>query len=182
MRWEGMTDGPPVSPFHMVQVKFMDGRIASGAARNFMWKHRFDDGVHNTIVGYRTNGMLEPEEAVEMATKTKGPPLRYDPHEVSFAPGRKDDAGKPRFDLMPAEAELKIAQVLEYGARKYAPNNWRKVGNPEARYLAAALRHINAWRRGESRDPESGLSHLAHAATSLMFVMELVSDDYDDHS
>jgi hypothetical protein len=92
--------------------------------------------------------------------------------------GRKDDAGKPRFDLMPAVAELKIAEVLEYGARKYAPDNWRKVDNPEARYLAAALRHINAWRKGERRDPESGLSHLAHAATSLMFVMELVPSDY----
>jgi hypothetical protein len=66
--------------------------------------------------------------------------------------------------------------VLEYGARKYAPDNWRKVDNPEARYLAAALRHINAWRRGEKRDQESGLSHLAHAATSLMFIMELVSE------
>jgi hypothetical protein len=94
--------------------------------------------------------------------------------------GRKDDAGKPRFDLMPSAAELKIAEVLEYGARKYAPDNWRKVDNPEARYLAAALRHINAWRRGESRDKESGLSHLAHAATSLMFVMELISADYDE--
>jgi hypothetical protein len=94
--------------------------------------------------------------------------------------GRKYDTGKARFDLMPATAELKIAEVLRYGAFKYAPDNWRKVENPEARYLAAALRHINAWRRGESRDPESGLSHLAHAATSLMFVMELVSDEHDD--
>ncbi|MCI4410206.1 MAG: hypothetical protein JHC38_00885 [Thiotrichales bacterium] len=94
----------------------------------------------------------------------------------NMATGRKDDAGKPRFDLIPAIAELKIAEVLEYGARKYAPDNWRKVDNPEARYLAAALRHINAWRRGEKRDQESGLSHLAHAATSLMFIMELVSE------
>jgi hypothetical protein len=94
--------------------------------------------------------------------------------------GRKDDAGKPRFDLMPPAAERKIAEVLAYGARKYAPENWRKVANPEARYLAAALRHINAWRNGERRDKESGLSHLAHAATSLMFVMELVPDEYDE--
>jgi hypothetical protein len=105
------------------------------------------------------------------------------PHNPKYATvGRKDDAGKPRFDLMPPVAELKIAEVLEYGARKYAPDNWRKVDNPEARYLAAALRHINAWRNGERRDPESGLSHLAHAATSLMFVVELVeliSADYD---
>jgi hypothetical protein len=108
-------------------------------------------------------------------------PLDYlSPNATEDAVGRKDDAGKPRFDLMPATAELKIAEVLKYGACKYAPDNWRKVENPEARYIAAALRHINAWRRGEKHDPESGLSHLAHAATSLMFIMELVSDEPND--
>jgi hypothetical protein len=160
----------------MVQVKYEDNQVASGAARNFRWKHRFDDDSTRRIVGFRTNGKKEPELDFQ-SVANEAPRQQHSPQDVV---GRKDDTGKPRFDLMPAAAELKIAEVLEYGARKYAPDNWRKVENPESRYLAAALRHINAWRRGESRDPESGLSHLAHAATSLMFVMELVSDEYDD--
>jgi hypothetical protein len=85
----------------------------------------------------------------------------------------KHDTGKPRFDLIPPLAESGVAKVLEFGARKYAPNNWRNVPDPNARYIAAALRHINAVKKGEHIDPESGLSHLSHAICSLMFVSEL---------
>ena len=86
--------------------------------------------------------------------------------------GVKYDGEKPRFDLVPARAELEVVKVLTYGAAKYGANNWSQLEDLESRYLAAALRHISAHRRGEKIDPESGLPHLAHAATSLMFVME----------
>ena len=87
--------------------------------------------------------------------------------------GIKHDKAKPRFDLIPPHAERQVAAVLEYGARKYAPDNWRKVDDAQARYLAAARRHINAWMQNEPYDDESGLPHLAHAITSLMFILEL---------
>ena len=87
--------------------------------------------------------------------------------------GIKHDQHKPRFDLIPPLAERQVAEVLEYGARKYAPDNWRKVDDAKSRYLAAARRHINAWQTGETIDPESNLPHLAHAICSLMFVAEL---------
>jgi hypothetical protein len=87
--------------------------------------------------------------------------------------GIKHDQHKPRFDLIPPLAERQVAAVLEYGARKYAPDNWRKVDNAQVRYLAAARRHINAWQAHETNDPESGLNHLAHAIASLMFILEL---------
>lgn len=93
--------------------------------------------------------------------------------DVSAAVGMKHDEAKPRFDLIPPIAELEVAKVLEYGARKYDENNWRYVENPQARYMAAARRHINAWMQNESYDDESGLPHLAHAITSLMFILEL---------
>lgn len=95
------------------------------------------------------------------------------PADVSAAVGMKHDETKPRFDLIPPIAELEVAKVLEYGARKYDANNWRYVENPQARYMAAARRHINAWMQNESYDDESGLPHLAHAITSLMFILEL---------
>jgi len=84
----------------------------------------------------------------------------------------KKDAGKPRFDLVPPRALEQVARVLEYGARKYAPNGWRRASAEWSRYLAAAYRHLNAWQRGEDTDPESGLPHLAHAACSLLFLGE----------
>jgi hypothetical protein len=86
--------------------------------------------------------------------------------------GKKNDDGKPRYDLFPPTAEQAIVEVLTYGANKYDDNNWRKVENAEGRYYAAARRHLNAWRQGEEAD-ESGLSHLAHAACSLVFLLAL---------
>jgi len=87
--------------------------------------------------------------------------------------GRKDDNGKTRYDLLPPLALDDIAQVLTFGAQKYAPENWRKVEDPAARYFAAAQRHLWASKRGELYDAESGVSHLAHAACCIMFLLEL---------
>lgn len=95
------------------------------------------------------------------------------PTGVSAAVGMKHDEAKPRFDLIPPIAELEVAKVLEYGARKYDPDNWRKIEDARNRYYAAARRHLNAWRTGEYHDLESRLPHLAHAITSLMFILEL---------
>lgn len=87
--------------------------------------------------------------------------------------GQKDDAGKPRYDLIPALAEEAVVKVLTFGAQKYGAENWRKVPDAHARYYAAARRHGAARRRGEYLDPESGLPHLAHEITCLMFMLEL---------
>lgn len=85
--------------------------------------------------------------------------------------GRKDDKGKARFDLVEPEFEEAVAEVLTYGADKYAPDSWQHVEDAENRYYASLRRHINAFRKGEKTDPESGLSHLAHAACNIMFLM-----------
>lgn len=87
--------------------------------------------------------------------------------------GLKTDAGKPRWDLIPPFALQDVAAVLEFGARKYAPDNWRKVEGARWRYLRAGIGHTFAVLRGERLDSESGLPHLAHAICSLMFVLEL---------
>ncbi|WP_078705326.1 dATP/dGTP diphosphohydrolase domain-containing protein [Bartonella sp. WD16.2] len=85
----------------------------------------------------------------------------------------KDDAHKSRVDLIPPSALFAIGHVLAVGARKYGANNWRN-GMNWSRLHGAALRHLLAWFDGEDKDPESGLSHLAHAACCLLFLM-----DYD---
>lgn len=83
--------------------------------------------------------------------------------------GTKDDAGKPRMDLLPFDAVEGVARVLGYGAAKYAPRNWEK-GMVWGRLIAAALRHLFAFALGEDRDPESGLPHLDHAACCILFL------------
>lgn len=89
--------------------------------------------------------------------------------------GLKLDEGKTRYDLLPAASLEHVAQVLTFGAKKYAPDNWRKVDGWRWRYYRAALGHLLAWWRGEKLDQESGLPHLAHAACCVLFLLELES-------
>jgi len=84
--------------------------------------------------------------------------------------GLKYDAGKLRYSLVPPVAIKGIAEVLTFGASKYGPDNWKLVDDAEERYLDALYRHLEAYRAGESHDPESGLTHLAHAATNVAFL------------
>ena len=86
------------------------------------------------------------------------------------AEGKKHDAEKPPLDLLDATALLEVGRVLEFGAKKYAPNNWR-AGISRERLIAAALRHTLAAASGKRNDPESHLSHLAHAMCCLMFAL-----------
>lgn len=84
--------------------------------------------------------------------------------------GRKDDSEKNRVDLLPFDALEEVAQILTYGARKYADRNWEK-GMAWSRPFGALLRHVWAWWRGEKADPETGRSHLAHAACCVLFLL-----------
>ena len=94
--------------------------------------------------------------------------------------GVKADAGKIRFSLLPWDAMRQVVAVLEYGARKYSVDNWRKVPDARRRYYDAALRHLTAWWEGKSgepaNDPESGLPHLAHACCCVLFLIALGGD------
>jgi len=83
----------------------------------------------------------------------------------------KFDTDKLPLHLLSTEAMNQTAAVLKFGAQKYAEHNWRK-GFAWSRPLAAAMRHITAFNAGEDKDPESGLSHLAHAACCIMFLLE----------
>lgn len=86
---------------------------------------------------------------------------------------KKADGGKLRFDLIPASAELALAEVLTFGAAKYDDENWRK-GFPWKRVYAAARRHMNSWinPRESDYDSETNLNHLKHAFCCLAFLIE----------
>lgn len=91
--------------------------------------------------------------------------------------GKKFDAGKPATHLLPPKALMCVAEVLGYGAVKYGEHNWRCVPDARKRYIAAALRHLLTDMTNEQPlDPESGLPHIAHAITSLLFVLEMDID------
>ena len=64
------------------------------------------------------------------------------------------------------------AWVHKLGAEKYGPFNWRETGVCATTYVAAIMRHLNAWRDGEDLDPESGISHIAHVACSCNILLD----------
>lgn len=99
----------------------------------------------------------------------------------SGSSGVKDDKEKPRFDLISPIALEELAKVLTFGAKKYASWNWSK-GLPYTRILAATLRHIFAYLRGETIDPETGYSHMAAVMCNAMFILhfEKIRPDLDD--
>lgn len=84
--------------------------------------------------------------------------------------GMKFDTDKLQYRLIPPETTKALAEVLTYGASKYAPGNWVNVANAEDRYLDALFRHLEAYRSGEDIDSESGMSHLAHCLCNVSFL------------
>jgi hypothetical protein len=84
--------------------------------------------------------------------------------------GVKNDEGKLPYNLIPPELLSSVAKVLDFGAKKYAPRNWEK-GMDWGRVFSAAQRHLWAWQNKEKADPETGFSHLEHAACCIAFLL-----------
>lgn len=86
----------------------------------------------------------------------------------------KADSGKikPRLLLEDmANAIEHVSAVLCYGAEKYEERGWKNV-DPN-RYVDAMYRHRLNIAKGELKDEESGLLHLAHIACNTMFLLQL---------
>jgi hypothetical protein len=84
--------------------------------------------------------------------------------------GRKDDFGKLPWHLLPPDAVEEILKVLAFGQSKYGARNWEQ-GMAWHRPFGALMRHMWAWWRGEKADPETGLTHLAHAGCCILFLL-----------
>lgn len=84
--------------------------------------------------------------------------------------GVKHDSDKRRMDLVPVELINATADVMTRGAAKYGDYNWLR-GMPWSRVYSALQRHLTAWFNGEDEDSETGLSHLAHAACNVAFLL-----------
>lgn len=93
-------------------------------------------------------------------------PLRYNAKAETY------DDGKPPLAWLPWDGIKAVSRVQAYGHAKYKDfNNFRK-GMEVSRNLSCAVRHIAAFMEGETNDPESKQSHLAHAACRLLFVLQ----------
>lgn len=95
--------------------------------------------------------------------------------------GTKYDGDKPRMDLLDPTFTIGVSEVLTFGARKYAPDNWRN-GIKFSRLIASLHRHLASIQAGEDIDPESGLPHIYHLGCNVQFLGWMMKNrpDLDD--
>lgn len=77
--------------------------------------------------------------------------------------------------LIPPLGIRKVVKVREFGVNKYSDptlHGYVDHLNP-LDLIEAAERHLNCFRAGEKFDKESGICHLAHAASSLLMTIEI---------
>ena len=87
----------------------------------------------------------------------------------------KFDEGKRDWSLLPYDSIEEIAKVLEFGKHKYAAWNWTEGGGFKyTRVFNASMRHLLAFMRGEDKDPDSGLSHIAHLGCNVLFLLHFI--------
>jgi hypothetical protein len=77
--------------------------------------------------------------------------------------------GKAQWSLVDFKSLEPLVDVLEYGAKKYERNNWKK-GLPVNENCESLMRHVIAFMDGENTDSESGCSHLGHIMANAMFL------------
>lgn len=116
----------------------------------------------STIVEYKSSPIIQYSGSSFAPVDYKDPKT----------PGGRDDGGKLMYDLIPPEAMKGLAEVLTFGAKKYARKNWEK-GMDWSRVINSAMRHLEVWRDPNQPDvdPETGFSHLAHLLTNISFLL-----------
>ena len=89
----------------------------------------------------------------------------------------KADAGKARISLVPPQIVFDIAEVREYGNRKYGDSeNWKTV-EPE-RYIDALGRHyFEMIKDPHGKDRESGIENYKHLACNAAFLCEMLKEE-----
>lgn len=91
--------------------------------------------------------------------------------------GKKYDTGKPMVGTLCRvfpHALMAVGECIEFGTHKYPdPNNWKKVEGATTRYLDSLMRHLIKHYMGITKDEETNLPHLAHAAWNALAILEL---------
>jgi CxxC-x17-CxxC domain-containing protein len=86
---------------------------------------------------------------------------------VTNEKGAMQSATPYRFDLLDAKSMFKLAEVLAYGATRYAPDNWRGISASD--HYNHLMQHLFAWKAGDTQD-----DHLGHALCRAMMLCAVV--------
>jgi len=75
------------------------------------------------------------------------------------------------FELLPPIALTEVAKVLEHGAAKYEAWNWTAI--PSNMHLRSCMGHLFSFIAGDTTEGGDRYNHLTHAATRLLFAVEM---------
>ena len=91
------------------------------------------------------------------------------------------NTGKRKWSLVDFDSLEDMVKVLEFGAEKYSPHNWKK-GLSTTEICESMIRHLKSYLNGENLDPESGLPHTGHIMCNSMFLshMHNFKKEFDD--
>jgi hypothetical protein len=91
----------------------------------------------------------------------------------------KDVIGSKKVPMscVPAGVMAEVAVAMFEGTTKYGRHNYRAVGVRASVYYDAAMRHLMRWWEGEDLDPDSGVSHVVKAMTSLLVLRDAMHND-----
>ena len=92
--------------------------------------------------------------------------------------GLRYNTGKRKWSLVHFQSFELMIEVLEFGAKKYAPKNWQ-LGMDKSEILESLQRHVARLFDGEEIDKESGLHHIGHIMCNAMFYSYYVNKEND---
>ena len=108
--------------------------------------------------------MLTEEQERQLKEQLNKAAVKFDQHKLDWM-------------ILPYDALEEIVKVLQFGAAKYARGNYANGSGLEyTRVLNSLMRHILAFARGEDIDPETGLSHMAHAGCNVLFLLHYIKN------
>ena len=85
---------------------------------------------------------------------------------------KKQNKGKPNWALFPIVTVNWIIAALQAGLDGgYKKDSWMEVKNFKDEYYSALMRHLAAYRSGETYDEKSNLNHLAHVACNAIMLV-----------
>jgi len=135
------------------------------------------EAVGKRVMYYKDGLLLSTDP---LGVKPEAPPATTNTEQAG---GTRFSSGKPSMWHAPWMGLMEVCRVSTYGGKKYAPLDWER-GQSFSTLLNSGMRHmLQAMSNPLSRDEESGLLHLGHAAWNLLTLLHFVETgrtDLDD--
>lgn len=127
---------------------------------------------HSVIVDEVSAALSPKTETTVRTAPQKVIGLRNASGQVGVNPKDKIGASKVDMTLIPGCAKVQMALALMDGASKYGAYNWRVEPIQARTYIAAMMRHLEAFLDGEFAAKDSGIAHLGHVMACCAIVLD----------